>query len=131
MVAWLIIYNDLWSRPSMQPARQQAMLYNASTVLTLALGVICMYTVLFGIILLGTVAVISANYLQSILGHPVSLLHYAKLVWLSSSMDAIAGALGSGLESEDAVRRATYSRREQERQARRREEEQAANVAEG
>lgn len=115
MVTWLVVYNNLWERPAGQRARERSALYNAATVLTLALGVACMYVVLFGIILLGALAVISGDYLQMVLGHPVGLPDYASLVWLSSSLGTIAGALGSGLESEDAVRRAAYSKREQER----------------
>jgi hypothetical protein len=46
---------------------------------------------------------------------------YAKLVWLAFSVGIVAGALGSSLESEEAIRKATYSKREQERQARNRD----------
>lgn len=123
MVIWLIVYNSLWERPAGQLARKLATVYNSATVLTLAVGVVCMYVVLFGIILLGAVAVISDGYLQAVLGHPVGLVDYASLVWLSSSMGTLAGALGSGLENEDAVRRAAYSRREQQRHAIRRDQE--------
>jgi hypothetical protein len=38
-------------------------------------------------------------------------------VWLTSSVGIVAGALGSSLESEEAVRRATYSARERDRRA--------------
>jgi hypothetical protein len=37
---------------------------------------------------------------------------------LAASIGIVAGALGSSLEGEDEVRRATYSQREQQRQAR-------------
>lgn len=123
MVVWLILYNNLWERPPGRGPRKLAVLYNVATVVTLSIGVACMYLVLFAVLLLGSVAVISGEYLQSTLGHPVGLGDYVSLVWLSSSMGTLAGALGSGLESEDAVRRATYSRREQERHSRRRREE--------
>jgi hypothetical protein len=36
---------------------------------------------------------------------------------MASSMGLVAGALGSSFDSEDAVRRAAFSRRECERQA--------------
>lgn len=126
MIGWLIVYNELWTRPSSRPARRQAPLYNVSTVITLSLGVLCMYAVLYSVTLIGAVAVISADYLQSILGHPVGLGDYASIVWLASSMGTVAGALGSGLESRAAVRRVTFSQREQERQDRRREKERKA-----
>lgn len=124
MIFWLIVYNNLWDRRAGRHARRRAVLYNVSTVLTLTVGVACMYLVLFAVILVGALAVISSAYLHQTLGHSVSPTDYASLVWLSCSMGTIAGALGSGLESEDAVRRATYSKRERERQARRREQQQ-------
>jgi hypothetical protein len=123
MVTWIILYNRLWERPRPRPAREQAVLNNASTVITVLLGVACMYVVLFMVTLLGASAVIPANYMQAQLGHPVSSADYLALAWLASSMGTVAGALGSSLESEEVVRQATYSKREQERRARYRKQE--------
>jgi hypothetical protein len=121
MVTWIILYNRLWERPRLRPAREQAVLYNASTLITVFLGVACMYVVLFVVTLLAASTVIPASYMQAQLGHPVSSADYLTLAWLASSMGTVAGALGSSLESEEAVRQATYSKREQERRARHRE----------
>jgi hypothetical protein len=66
--------------------------------------------------------VIDAGYLETVLGHPAGVGDYISLTWLSTSMGTVAGALGSSVESEEAVRRATYGRRELERQARTGEE---------
>lgn len=118
MVAWLVVQHGLWDRPQGRRARERAVLYNASTVLTLSVGVACMYALLFGMTLLAGVAVIDAGYLENILGHPVDVGDYLSLTWLAASMGTVAGALGASVESEDAVRRATYGRRELERQAR-------------
>lgn len=126
MVAWLVLFNRLWERPHM---REKVVLYNVSTMVTVVIGVVCMYVVLYVVTLLGAVAVISTSYLQSQLGHPVGAVDYITLVWLSSSLGTVAGALGSSLEAKEAVHRATYSRREQERRnrARRREQERRAD----
>ncbi|MCF6525073.1 hypothetical protein HOY81_18585 [Streptomyces sp. JJ36] len=120
MVLWLLLYNDLWDRPSGHPRPGEAVLYNLSTVLTLVIGVGCMYLMLYGLALLTASAVIDLGFLQSRLGHPAGFGDYATLVWLASSMGIVAGALGSSLEGEEAVRQATYSRRENQRQARNR-----------
>lgn len=116
MVGWLIWHNGLWQRPrgAVRP-RGDAMLYNVSTTLTLFVGVACMYVLLFSVILVGALAMISADYLESTLQHPVGFYDYVSLVWMSSSMGTVGGALGSSLESEAAVRQATYSKRERER----------------
>ncbi|MEU5846242.1 hypothetical protein [Saccharopolyspora shandongensis] len=87
----------------------------------LTIGVACCH-VLFVITLIGSTAVISVDYLGKQLGHAATFIDYASLFWLASSMGTVAGALGSSLETETAVRRATYSRRECERRARRRRE---------
>lgn len=124
MVVWLIIDNGLWERPRERTDRNKAVLYNTATVLTLFLGVAGIYLLLFAVTLLAATVVITADYLHYRLGHPVGMSDYVGLVWLSSSMGTVAGALGSSLETEEAVRQATYSKREQERRARLREREQ-------
>lgn len=103
-----------------------------STVITLFLGVAYMHVLLFGTVLAGAATVISPDYLQQTLGHPVDAGDYLTLAWLATSMGLVAGALGSGLETEHAVRRATYSRRQRERhEFQRRQEQEAEDTATG
>ena len=123
MVAWFICYNRLWDRPSGHRKRGEAVLFNTSTVITLAIGVAVMYVVLFSVIMVVGLTVIDGRYLQSQLGHPAGPSAYVRIVWLACSMGIIAGALGSSFDSEEAVRRAVYSRRERERQARQRQQD--------
>ena len=49
------------------------------------------------------------------LERPVGLVHCAKLSWLAASLGTIAGALRSNFDSDEAIREATYSRRQHER----------------
>lgn len=118
MSGWLMVHNHLWDSPPGHVARREAVLYNASTVLTLALGVTCMYAILFGLALVAAVVLVEGTYLAQVLGHPAGPGSYLKLAWLSTSVGIVAGAVGSSLEDEESVRRATYSRRERERQLR-------------
>jgi heme exporter protein D len=122
MVGWLICYNNMWDR---RGRTHQTLLYNASTIITLTISVACMYATLYVLALLAAGVVIDDGYLGSKVGHPVGIGDYAILVWLASSMGIVAGALGSSLDGEEAVLQATYSRREQARQARKRAQEEA------
>ncbi|GAA4875054.1 hypothetical protein ACFQ34_05725 [Pseudonocardia benzenivorans] len=124
MTAWLVAYNHLGDRPSDVGEREKAVLYNLSTLLTVLIGVAIMYALLFGVTLLAAATLIDSAYFGRELRHPVSIVDYVRLVWLTSSVGIVAGALGSSLESEDSVRRATYSAREAERRARAREREE-------
>ncbi len=116
MAVWLMVYNHLWDRPSQAVERRKAVLYNVSTAATLVIGVACMYAILYVVALLAAAVVIDSGYFAQALGHPVGVGSYLNLVWLCSSVGIVAGALGSSLEDEETVRKATYSRRERERQ---------------
>ena len=98
--------------------RRKALLYNTSTAATLAIGVACMYAILFVLSLLAAAVLINSDYFAQTLGHPVGAGSYLNLVWLCTSVGIVAGALGSSLENEETVRNATYGRRERERQER-------------
>jgi hypothetical protein len=115
MTAWLVLHNGLWDKTNSLRKRGQATLDNAATAVTLFLSVCAMYAVLYAVILIGSLAVISGTYLESELGHPVSLFDYAHLSWLAASLGTLAGALGSNFDGDESVREATYSRREHER----------------
>ncbi|OLR94742.1 hypothetical protein [Actinokineospora bangkokensis] len=122
MTAWLVVYNRLRDRPRDAAERRKAVLYNISTATTLAIGVACMYAILFVLSLLGAAVLINSDYFAQTLGHPVGAGSYLNLVWLCTSVGIVAGALGSSLEDEETIRNATYGRRERERQERNRRE---------
>ncbi|MEU8415937.1 hypothetical protein AB0C24_24390 [Amycolatopsis japonica] len=128
MSGWLMVHNHLWDSPSGHLERRKALLYNVSTALTLAIGVACMYVILFGLALLASIVLVEGTYFAQVLGHPAGPASYLKLVWLATSVGIVAGAVGSSLEDEDRVRRATYSRRERERQQRNRERAEEVNT---
>ncbi len=116
LVWWLVFHNGLWERSSARGGRStQPRLYNATTVLTLVVGVTCMYALLLGAAFLASMAVISQEYLEATLGHPVNAADYLRIAWFSSSMGTVAGALGSNFETEAAVRHVAYGRRQRER----------------
>src|SRR4051794_41716804 len=54
---------------------------------------------------------IDAGVLGEALGHHAGVGDYAVLAWMASSLATIAGGLGAGLESDEAVREAAYGYR--------------------
>lgn len=116
MATWLLLRNNLWGKSRKRSHRKKVALYNASTMATLFLGVACMYVILYIITLFAALVIIDSNYLSSRLGHSSSFWNYVAIVWLATSVGIVAGALGSSFESEEAVRKATYSKKELERQ---------------
>lgn len=117
MTLWLLFYNRLWDRPSDPTEREKAVLDNLATLATLLLGVVCMYAILYVVTLCAGLITIDSGYLSGQLGHPAGFATYATVTWLACSVGIAAGALGSSFESEEAVRKATYSGREQARRA--------------
>ncbi|MBP2365393.1 hypothetical protein [Pseudonocardia parietis] len=128
MTAWLIGNNGLWESRRSRSLREEMVLSNLSTVLTVACGVLIMFALLFALTLVAAALVIPPHYLGSQLMREAGFDDYVMIAWLSTSMGTVAGALGSGFADESAVRQAAYSRRERERRARLdREDERSAD----
>jgi len=126
MVTWLVTAHRLWERPAEPSNRARVRLFNASTLLTVLIGVGCGYVVLFAANLFAEVFLIDPGFLQANLGHQTRPGDYLAIAWFASSVAVIAGAIGSGFEDEASVRRAAYSRRER----RRREDQEERNAHE-
>ncbi|MEJ8281674.1 hypothetical protein [Pseudonocardia spirodelae] len=118
MTAWLILDNGLWESRRARSLREEMLLSNLSTVITVACGVLAMFALLFVLALVAAVLVVPPDYLGQKLMRPAGPDDWVMIAWLSTSMGTVAGALGSGFADDDAVRRAAYSRRERERRAR-------------
>ncbi|GAA4804600.1 hypothetical protein GCM10023200_47450 [Actinomycetospora chlora] len=115
MVAWIIGAHHLWERARNDGEREETVLFNASTVITLSIGVLVMDVAVYAVTLLGSLFFLEPSVLGSTLGRPPTLGDHLALAWLATGLATIAGALGSGLDSEDAVRRAAYGYRERQR----------------
>lgn len=120
VVAWLVIDGGLWDRPDddSPDARERSRLYNLSTLATLTAGVLICYLALYVVNLAWALFVLDpgvmGSYLQASLGYGDLLV----LAWFVASAATIGGGLGSGLESDEAIRAAAYSKREEERRNR-------------
>ncbi len=120
VVGWLVIDGELWDRPDddSAEARERSRLYNSSTLLTLTAGVLICYVALYGVNLVWALFVLDpavmGGYLNTSLGYGDLFV----LTWFVASAATVGGGLGTGLESDEAIRAAAYSKREEERRNR-------------
>ncbi|PNH86201.1 hypothetical protein CXZ05_02135 [Arthrobacter sp. AFG20] len=120
VVAWLVIDGELWDRPddNSAEARERSRLYNTSTLVTLTIGVLICYLALYVVNLAWALFVLDpavmGGYLHVSLGYGDLFV----LTWFVASAATVGGALGTGLESDEAIRAAAYSKREEERRSR-------------
>ena len=120
VVAWLVIDGELWDRPddNSPEARDRSRLYNTSTLVTLTAGVLICYLALYVVNLAWALFVLDpavmGGYLHASLGYGDLFV----LAWFVASAATVGGGLGTGLESDEAIRAAAYSKREEERRNR-------------
>lgn len=120
VVGWIVIDGELWDHAAddSAEARDRSRLYNTSTLLTLTIGVLICYVALYVVNLAWALFVLDPAVMGDSLGTSLDYGDLFVLVWFVASAATIGGALGTGLESDDAIRAAAYSKREEERRAR-------------
>ncbi len=120
VVSWLVIDGELWDRPDgdSQQARERSRLYNASTLVTLVTGVLTCYGALYAVNLAWAYFIVDPDVMGSYLDARLGYGDLFVLAWFVASAATVGGGLGSGLETDEAIRGATYSQREQDRRAR-------------
>ncbi|MEV1169795.1 hypothetical protein [Nonomuraea sp. NPDC049784] len=117
LAAWIIVDHELWERPGGWLPKARARLYNTVTLITITLGVLCLYAVLF-VVLTGVGAlVLVPGPLAGRLNHRPSVTDYLTLAWFLTSGAMVGGAFGSGLEDDGTVRKAAYGHRQRDRLA--------------
>lgn len=105
----LVVGGQLWERAPERRVRKQVALFNLATTATVVIGVLALYGALFALALAGAVVLVPSSSLADGLGHPVHLSDHVELAWLTSSLATVGGALGAGLETDEAVRDAAYT----------------------
>jgi hypothetical protein len=111
IAASLIVGAGLWEHASQPVGRKQVTLFNLATTGTVVLGVLFLYAALFVLALLTSPILVPAHLFEENIGHAVRVGDYVKLAWLASALATLGGALGAGLESDEAVRAAAYTYR--------------------
>ena len=119
-VGWFVIDGKLWDRPDddSPQARERSRLYNASTVVTLTAGVLICYLALYVVNLAWALFVLDPKVMGGYLRTSFSYGDVFVLAWFVASAATVGGGLGSGFDSDEAIRAAAYSKREEERRER-------------
>ena len=120
VVGWLLIDGELWDRPDddSPQARERSRLYNASTLATLTAGVLICYLALYALNLAWAFFILDPSVLGESLNVPFGYGDLFILTWFVASAATVGGGLGSALESDEAIRAAAYSKREEDRRDR-------------
>lgn len=120
VVAWLVIDGELWDHPdgNSAEAKERSRLYNASTLLTLTTGALICYLALYVVNLLWGLFILNPAVMGGFIRKSFDYGDLFSLAWLVASAATLGGALGTGLESDEAIRAAAYSKREEERRDR-------------
>jgi hypothetical protein len=110
MVGYLVWDHGLWESPSEKLPRAQARLFNVATVLTLLIAMTVLFVGLMVVTFMAALLLIDGSVLGARLGRPVGIVDYLVLAWFVSSLATVGGAVGSGLERDEAVRASAYGR---------------------
>jgi hypothetical protein len=115
LISWLILEHELWERPQSADERDRAVLYNASTVVTLTIGVIVFHAALFILLLVTAWWTLPPQLVAQNIGRPFGLSSLLLMAWLVAAVATLGGALGSGMEDDEAVKAAAYGARQRQR----------------
>ena len=110
-VATLIVEHGLWERAAVRRLREQAILFNLVTLITVAFGVIALYIAVSVLSLAAASLTISPSLMSAQIRHHSDFGDYVRLALLAGALSTVGGALGSALESDTAVREAAYGYR--------------------
>jgi hypothetical protein len=120
VVTWLVVDGELWDRADDDSAEaaERSRLYNTSTLITLTAGVLICYLALYVVNLVWALFVLEPGVMSSYLHASRGYGDLFVLTWFVASAATVGGALGTSLESDEAIRAAAYSKREEERRNR-------------
>jgi hypothetical protein len=105
----IVIATGLWERSPHPAAREQVILFNIVTAVTVGIGVAVLYLALFAAMLAAALLLVPGDLLGLVLRHPADPADQIRLAWLATSIATLGGALGAALETHESVREAAYT----------------------
>ena len=123
MVSWIVVVHHLWEPTRDRESAYLSRIYNTATVMTLGIGVMFYYAILFLLFFFAVLLFVPPDMLKEELAvTSVSLFDFLTLTWLVASVATIVGAIGAGLENENTILKATYGHRQKLRRKKAKEE---------
>jgi uncharacterized membrane protein len=110
-VATLIVAHRLWERAPDRRVREQAILFNIVTLITVSFGIVVLYVAVCVLSLAAAGLMIEPSVISTEIRHHADFADYLRLALLVSALATVGGALGGALESDAAVREAAYAHR--------------------
>jgi uncharacterized membrane protein len=111
-VGTLIAVHGLWERAPNPQVKEQAMLFNIVTLITVAFGILALYVAVCVLSLAAALLVIEPSVMSTQIGHRSNFADFVRLALLAGALATVGSALGGTLESDAAVREATYGYRQ-------------------
>lgn len=106
----LILGAKLWERPRRRAEREQVMLFNLATVLTMTIGVTVFYLAVFVLALAAAFVLLDGRSFAQLSSQSWSVGKIVEIAWMTASLATVGGAVGAGLEEDDIIRAAAYTR---------------------
>jgi uncharacterized membrane protein len=109
---WTLVgAHHLWERALDSRVREQAIMFNIVTLITIGFGILTLYVAVCVLSLAAALVTIVPSVMTEQLGHHSNFADYLRLALLASALATVGGTLGGALESDAAVREATYAYR--------------------
>jgi hypothetical protein len=112
--ATLIFVHGLWERATRSRVREQAILFNIVTLITVGFGILALYAGVCLAALAAAELMLEPSLMSAQIGHRSDFGDYLRLALLAAALATVGGAFGGALESDAAVREATYAYRHHE-----------------
>ena len=109
--ATLIFVHGLWERVTRSRVREQAILFNVVSLITVGFGILALYAGTCLIALAAAALMLEPSLMSAQIGHRSDFADYLRLALLAGALATVGGAFGGALESDAAVREATYAYR--------------------